>query len=143
MTELRDFSRTRKKIAFKIDEDVFPVADTLASENLLIFISRLDDAKLGNPVETQHKAMMDMLSLVMPEDDHARLTDRTRSVDRPVDMDQLADVVMWLLEVYGLRPTMPSASSADGSSSPESGTASTESTPDAESTSSPSPQTGS
>src|SRR5690606_41105458 len=55
----------------------------------------------------------------------ARLKDKTN----PIHDDQMSDVIIWLLEENGMRPTRPSQDSSDGSASPESGTSSTESTP--------------
>jgi hypothetical protein len=65
---------------------------------------------------------------------------RARGKDRtnPVEIDQLSDIVLWLLEEYGLRPTQLSSNSSPGPENPASGTNSTDSTPAAASTSSPS-----
>lgn len=53
----------------------------------------------------------------------------------PVELEQITEILDWVMAEYGLRPTKPSEGSSDGQSSPESGTNSTELTSDAESTS--------
>lgn len=53
----------------------------------------------------------------------------------PVELEQITEILDWVMGEYGLRPTKPSGDSSPGQSSPESGTNSTDSISDEESTS--------
>jgi hypothetical protein len=51
---------------------------------------------------------------------------RLGDLENPIELEQASEVMIWLLEKYGLRPTQPSSNSADGSGNPASGTNSTD-----------------
>ncbi|MDF2711379.1 MAG: hypothetical protein K0R62_7031, partial [Nonomuraea muscovyensis] len=59
--------------------------------------------------------------------------DRLKDKTNPIEDDQMADAVLYLLEAYGLRPTQPSQPSSTGPASPASGTSSTDAQPPQES----------
>lgn len=61
----------------------------------------------------------------------------------PIELDQIPDILDYVMGEYGMRPTQSSADSSDGPSSPASGTNSTEPTSDVELTSASSPSTDS
>lgn len=61
----------------------------------------------------------------------------------PIELDQVPDILDWIMGEYGMRPTQSSADSSDGQSSPASGTNSTENTSDVELISATSPSTDS
>lgn len=59
-------------------------------------------------------AVAEFLDLVVTPESRERLTVRMRDPLRPVDLEQLVDVVKWLIEVYAGRPTEPDSPSSDG-----------------------------
>jgi len=61
----------------------------------------------------------------------------------PIELEQLPEILEWVMGEYGMRPTQSSADSSNGQSSPASGTNSTDSTSDVESISATSPSTDS
>jgi hypothetical protein len=61
----------------------------------------------------------------------------------PIELDQVTEILDYVMGEYGLRPTKPSEGSSPGQSSPDSGTNSTAPTSDVESTSATSPSTDS
>lgn len=130
--QTRDFSRPRNKIVFTIDGDVFEAAPVMPAQTLMEFAGHF--ANIGEAPGDNLDAMRGLLEMVLLPDSYLRLSERMRSKSNPIDIVQVSDVISWLLERYGLRPTQPSSSSADGSPSPESGTSSTGTTPDAGST---------
>lgn len=141
---LRDFSRSRQRNLFQIDDDVFEAAPALPAQALVDIAARFEDFHAdAATVPDKVRAIQDLLGLMLLPEAMALFTKRMASPDAPIELDQAAEVAVWLLEVYGLRPTMPSSSSATGSPSPDTGTRSTETTSPAASTSSPSPQTAS
>lgn len=143
MTQTRDFSRARNRITFNIDGDEFEAASALPAELLLEFVGRFESAGDGSRAVDNLSALMDSLRIALLPESFERFTARTRSRTEPIDLEQVSDIVLWLLEVYGMRPTRRPSSSADGSPTPGTGTSSTGSTSAEASISSPSPPTAS
>lgn len=139
----RDFSRKRKRLDFTIDGDTFEAATALPGDVYAEFVTLYNSTTDVETYQQQHDLLKQALELALLPDSWARFADRLKDKTNPIDDDQMADIVLWLLEEYGLRPTQPSQPSSDGPSSPESGTSSTESTPPAESISLPSQPTDS
>lgn len=141
MTEIKDFSRARKAIRFQIDDDVFEATPAIPAEIMLEFAARYEGAAAIKGVDKQHDALSGVLELVLAEPSYALMRKRMRDRSNPVDLQQLNDIVVWLMEQYGMRPTRLASESSDGPASPASGTSSTEPAQDVASTSSPSLQT--
>jgi len=141
---MKDFSRPRERIQFTIDGDLFEAASAVPAEILVQFANQFNDVstKSSSPDEL-FDALMAVFELVLLEDSYTRLRTRGRDRANPVEIDQLSDIVLWLLEQYGLRPTKLSSSSSPGPVSPASGMSSTDSTPGVASTSSALVSTGS
>lgn len=137
----RDFSRKRKRLNFTIDGEEFEAATMLPGDIYAEFI-----AASSTDTETyqeQHDSLKRALSLVLLDESWERFDKRLRDKTNPIDDEQAAEVVIWLMEEYGMRPTQPSQPSSDGPASPESGTSSTENTQPEASTSAPSQPTAS
>lgn len=131
----KDFSRKRTSKIFTIDGETFEAAAAIPGEVFAEFTKRY--ASLGEDATwaESYEALRSALELVLLPDSYKRLHARFKDLTQPVDLDQMADIVLWLMDEYGMRPTQPSSDSSDGSPGPESGTSSTESTPPEESTS--------
>lgn len=134
-TGVKNFSRPRKRILFQIDDDTFEAAVAVPAETFVELTLSYSDLGDSDTWADNYKALDSALELVLLPESYERLAPRFKDKQRPVELDQMADVIMWLLEEYGLRPTQPSSDSSDGQPSPASGTSSTESTPAATSTS--------
>lgn len=139
----RDFSRKRKRLNFTIDGEEFEAAPGLPGDIYAEFVTIYSSTGETETYQEQHDALKRALSLVLLDESYERFQARLRDKTRPIDDDQMSDVVIWLLGEYGNRPTQPSQPSSDGPASPESGTSSTENTPPAESTSAASQPTAS
>lgn len=131
----KDFSRKREAKTFAIDGDTFHAAVALPGEIFVEFTERLSAFEAANTWREQFDALGAALEVVLLPDSYERLRARAKDLEYPVDLDQLAEIGMWLMDEYGLRPTQPPSDSSDGSPDPESGTSSTESTQPEESTS--------
>lgn len=127
---MKDFSKKRKDITFRVDEDVFQAARGVPAEVLLGFATEFSgmDAETAT-VDQQLKAFRSMLEVVLLPESLERFNARMRDRANPIEIDQVEDVVTWLMEQYGLRPTEAPSSSPDGRSVPALGTTSTASTP--------------
>ena len=123
---------------FTIDGDTYEAAPVMPAETLMEFAGHF--GKVGDTPAENLTAMRGLLEMVLLPDSYERLAARLRSRENPVDIDQVSDLISWLLETYGLRPTRPSSSSPDGPPSPESGTSLTGITSAEELISSISPQ---
>lgn len=142
MSQPKSFTRERQRIQFEIDGDLFEAAPALPGQTLTEFANRFADVGTTPGVD-QLSILTDALAMVLLPDSYAVFQKRFADLERPIELDQASDVVMWLLEQYGLRPTQPSSDSSDGPASPEPGTNSTDAPPQPESTSPTSPPTGS
>lgn len=144
MTEIKDFSKVRKAIQFRVDEDVFHAASAIPAEVLIQFteaITTSDPTKMS-PKE-QVGILRGMLEVVLVPESLTRFRERMADVHNPIELDQINDIVTWLFEEYGMRPTVESVSSPNGASPPEPGTGSTATMPARELTFAPSLSTSS
>jgi hypothetical protein len=139
----RDFTRKRKRLPFTIDDDTFEAAPALPGDVYAEFVTIYNSTSDVETYQQQHDLLKRALQLALLDESYQRFTNRLKDKERPIDDDQMADVVLWLLEEYGMRPTQPSQPSSDGPVSPDSGTSSTENTQPAESTSATSQPTDS
>lgn len=137
----RDFSRKRKRLDFTIDGDIFEAATVLPAELYAEFVTRYTGVDDDASVRDMYQVLSSALELVLLPDSYQLFLARLKDRSRPIDLDQMTEVVLWLMAEYGARPTQPSPSSSDGSASPESGTSSTANTQPEESTSAASPPT--
>lgn len=129
---MRDFTRQPKVIEFKIDDDVFRCHPRLPAQVMIDFAVQAE--KMGdNPTGEQGvQAMLDVLEATLLPDHFRQFTVRMKDPGNPIDLAQVSEIVPWIMEEYGLRPTEPSEPSSDGLSALEPGTSSTESTQDVE-----------
>jgi hypothetical protein len=131
----RDFTKKRKRLDFAIDDDTFDAAVALPGDVYAEFVTLYNSTRDVETYQQQHDLLKQALELALLPESWKRFAARLKDKSKPIDDDQMADVVLWLLEEYGMRPTQPSQPSSDGPAGPESGTSSTEITPPAESTS--------
>jgi hypothetical protein len=139
---MKDFSRLRAPIQFTIDRDRFDCVEAIPAKTLMDMTQDFTAMDDDDPAESI-VAMMTVLERFLLPASFALFEKRMGSQNDPIEFPQVNDVIMWLMEQYGMRPTEQSSASADGLVNPESGTASTESTQDEVSISSLSLPTGS
>lgn len=135
MEPMKSFSRNRPKIQFDIDGDVFTAAPGLPAGTLAEFgIGYADALSETSSIKDQFDALSSVIRLVLLPESYERFTARLTDSERPIDLEQLNEVIVWLLEQYGLRPTEPSSDSSSGPPALEPGTSSTDGVPAADST---------
>lgn len=139
----RDFTKKRKRLDFTIDDDTFEAAAVLPADVLVEFVTLYNGTAESGSIADNIGLLKQALELTLLPESWTRFSARLKDKTNPIDDDQLSDVILWLLEEYGMRPTKPSQPSSDGPASPESGTSSTESTQPEESTSEASQPTAS
>lgn len=122
---VKDFTRARKRLQFRIDDDLFEAAAALPGRVLTEFAVRFTDVGKA-PTEQQIKIFADALDMVLLPESNARFQKRFEDLENPIELEQASEVIMWLMEAYGLRPTKQSSPSSSGLPSPASGTNSTD-----------------
>jgi len=140
---MRNFTKERKKIEFQIDDDVFTAKSPIPAQTLIDFARQFTSLSMASSVEEQLAAFDAVLSLVLMPASLERFRVRMNDLDEPIAIDQVEEVITWLFEEYGMRPTELPSGSSDGQPSPESGTSLTENTQDVVSISLGSPSTAS
>lgn len=118
--DFKDFGRKRKTIAFSIGEDnVFSCVPALSLPAMQEIAGLAQDFT----VETAVDHFVDFFNLVLVPESAAKFEDKMRN-DRldPIDQEQALDIMLWVLEQYGVRPTQPSSDSSDGSQTGDGGT---------------------
>ena len=130
MTTMKDFTRPRDKIQFKIDDDVFDAKSPIPAQTLIDFASTFTGLTQASTVDQQLAAFNGVLELVLMPASLQRFRDRMSSAEEPIEISQIEEVITWLFEAYGMRPTELPSDSSDGQTSPDSGTSLTASTPD-------------
>jgi hypothetical protein len=130
MAEIKDFSKARKTLQFRVDGDVFQAVSAIPAEVMIQFTEALTsaDPTRMSPKE-QVGVLRGVLDLVLEAESLVRFKERMADVGNPIEIDQINDIVVWLFEEYGMRPTVESVSSASGGSPPAPGTGSTVATP--------------
>jgi hypothetical protein len=138
---MRDFTRERKKIEFQVDDDVFTAKSPIPAQTLIDFAATFSGLSTASSVVEQLRAFNSVLELVLMPASLEVFRRRMDDPEEPIAIDQVEEIITWLFEEYGLRPTELPSDSSDGQVSLESGTSSTESTPDVVSISLDSPST--
>lgn len=139
----KDFTRERKKIEFTIDDDTFQAKSPIPAQVLMDFAGQFSGMDQNSPPETQMKAFRGVLELVLMPASLERFVFRMSSPEEPIEVEQVEEIITWLFEEYGLRPTPLPEPSAAGQLLPASGISSTGNTPVVVSISSDSPLTSS
>ena len=120
--EIKDFSEAHTPIQFKIDDDVFECYPVIPVGTMLMFASKGQSVGDDPSPETQMAVYEEMLRLVMQPESADLFIERMNSREKPVSTRQAQEVISWIMEQHGERPTEPSENSSDGSPSPADGT---------------------
>lgn len=118
----KDFTKAKKRVTFKIDDDEFEAPSVLPIPVMQELAGAADKLKSDvSSVETLRE-VIGIFDIILLDDSATLLRERISSKEAPVDLEQLIEIMLWLLEVYGLRPTQPSSDSSAGSPDATSGT---------------------
>jgi serine protease inhibitor len=126
---MKDFTKPRPELDFRIDDDVFFPYPALPARVLVEFAMTFDGIDKDTSADKQMEAMLSILERALTPDSYARFSSRINSREKPIDLDQVNEVMEWMLGEYGLRPTQPSELSSNGSVNQDSGMSSTGNTP--------------
>lgn len=125
VVEFKDFDASETPIGFRVGMDEFlavpgigigVMADMVGAYSKLGALGGLNTAD-PNAILTAIEAIKSLFKLLLLDDDsYTRFVDRLTSRTKPIGVPTLMQIINWLLEKYGLRPTTPSttSSSVDG-----------------------------
>jgi hypothetical protein len=128
-SDLPDFSKPRKRVAFQIDGDVFDAPPVIPAMVLMNYTKSFSQMQDNADTQAQMDAMTGILEMVLRPQSYALFLQRLGDRERPIGLDQLQEVIEYLMGEYGMRPTVQSSESSDGLPNPESGTNSAETQP--------------
>lgn len=108
-----DFSVSPEPIRFKMEDDVF---ECLPDIPLDVLADMAEFAAGKTSGKESILRVYDLFDAVMTHDSAAKLRERAgRGSQQPIGQRLLTQVLPWLLECYGLRPTQSSSDSVPGS----------------------------
>lgn len=129
VVQFKDFTSHITSVRFKVGENLFdalPVIPLATAEEL----SKLgEDIKQGSTTERINK-ISTLFSALLTEESAARFQVMAQDPKGPLGIKQVQEIIMWLLEVHGLRPTQALSESSSGSD--ETSTPSTDGAPETE-----------
>lgn len=102
-------TKPREPVTFDIDGERFTCHDQIPVTSLLDYASRLMPDASSQEVRFTASDVLDFFKLVMPEDEHERFMKFIDDPVRNVDLDTLGELLIFLVEAYGGRPTQPSS----------------------------------
>jgi len=155
---MKDFSAKPRVVEFTVDQEIYRGRPYLPAQTMVDFTLRVEAMGDSATGSEGFETMMESLQMVLMPDSYRKLKDRMKDplADlaegeevpaelpyQPIELPQLNEILEWLMEAYGMRPTQSSSDSSAGSPDPASGTSSTASTSVVESISASSPSTGS
>jgi hypothetical protein len=156
---MKDFSSKPRVVQFTVDGEVFRGRPYLPAQTMVDFTLRVEAMGEAATGSDGFNTMMESLEMVLMPDSYQRLKARmkdpladlppeeaaavTELPYLPIELPQLDEIIKYLMEEYGMRPTEQPSDSSAGPPAPASGTSSTADTSDAVSISASSPSTAS
>jgi hypothetical protein len=129
--EVMDFSSRRRKILFRVDDDVFEAAPSIAAELAIDYAEKAEVlTEAGATTRQQLEVIHALFRMVLFPESADRFIARLSDQRNPIGHDQIQRITQWLFAEYGLRPTVSDSASSTGSESQDAGTTSTASTSD-------------
>lgn len=127
-TPPRDFSGKNKSVTFTADGDTFYGVPRVAT---MLLGDVITEVNASEDLNAKMHAVAKFFDVVLLDESAALMQNRLTDKQNPIDIPQALDIVAYLVEEYGERPTPPSQSSSDGSVTGETGTSSTDGAPSA------------
>jgi hypothetical protein len=118
----KDFTRKRRPVYFMLGDEKFDCAPALPVETTQMIVRIAKSITDENALGSLNEFFAEVLLGDGAERIRAAMADKTE----PLETTQATEILYWLLEVYGLRPTQPSSDSSSGSETGGAGTPSTD-----------------
>lgn len=119
----RDFSKKRKPIFFILDSpnpegerfDCYPALALPSLQEISLIAGDMTQEKVLESFSAFFK-------VVLQPDSAERMEKKLYDRLNPLEVEQANDIMSWLMEEYGLRPSKPSSDSSAGSPTDDAGT---------------------
>jgi hypothetical protein len=140
LADAPNFGRTRRRNLFYIEDELFEAAPGLPVDQGMEFVHLAEQWQVDEPEKAKALAR-ELFSKVLLPESMERFAARLGDMERPVELTQLPEIITWLLERFGFRPTGESPDSSTGSGNQAAGTNSVGTSPAVASVSTISPST--
>lgn len=125
VVEIRDFSVADAMLQFRVGSDLFEALPDIPL-TIIQQVSKLTNVR-QEMMERGVDAILEITDMFLTDESAALF--RQRVMEKKIGLRVFMNVIQWLLEEYGVRPTPPSSNSSAGSSDGETGTSSTDGVP--------------
>lgn len=122
----KDFSKKHTPVFFRIDEQDFEALPTLSIPVMQDLIGRAGSLQEKNITPEIVGEILQIFTVILKPQSAQQFVARVNDTENPVDLTQVMDILTWLMEIYGRRPTTPSPDSSDGLPTGTGGTDSTD-----------------
>jgi hypothetical protein len=119
-SNVRDFTPERKALVFRVDNDVFSAVAALPALLAMEFASSSEEFEKASATE-RVVLLRSMFNLILVDDSVERFFERLSSKTDPIDTQTMFNIIDWLMEEYGQRPTESPSGSSNGLETQESG----------------------
>ncbi|SRR6266540_2690956 len=119
--DIKDFTVSTETIKFKINQDIFEAIPDIPAGKLLDFSESQSDLTKVSP-EDRTKVFETMFTLILTPESAERFLNRLYDPKNPIGIRVINNLIPWIFEQYGMRPTEALPGSLDGSGNPASGT---------------------
>lgn len=116
-----DFSLEDVSISIRIAPDNFKLYPEIPLDSMMEIVKIAKNKEGPDSNTDRFNQLLSLLEAVMYPEDYDRFIQRTKPGTRenpnthPIGLRHIMNMLPWLMEVYGLRPTQQSSESADGS----------------------------
>jgi len=118
----KDFTKKHDQITFTVGDQTFRAKSPIPARVLMNFAKRFSSMSQSATIEEQMDAFDGVLKLVLKPESYKRFNDLMDGGDEDADEDtgnaieiaQVEEIITWLMEQYGLRPTEPPSNSVPG-----------------------------
>lgn len=133
--------KDRKRVRFYLDDDLFEGYSGLDAFTAMEFMDKADTWQDASTADEAKAILRELFQICLKPESYERFVIRLGDRENPVDVEELPEIIAYLFEAFGLRPTQLPSDSSGGPESQGTGTDSTDAPPSEASTSSPSPST--
>ena len=125
----KDFTKVPTPIQFQVDGDHFAALPTLPIPVMQRLIQASSDMEGKSAGPESLDQVLGIFDIILMEESRERFKARINSTEHPVSLTQVMDIMVWLMELYGRRPTQQSSDSSNGLPTETVGTISTAGVP--------------
>lgn len=126
----KDFTVDAQPIRFQVNDDVFTAPAVLPIPVMQQLTTAVEKLK-GVSDAAAFDAILEVFDAILVDDSARRFRERVADKVQPIGIEQVVNIMNWLIEVYGLRPTEQSSDSSAGQPAETSGMLSTAGVPSA------------